>query len=145
MLVFEFRRVGAPDIDYCWSLYSESMQPLALELKAWNETRQRRAIDEVLHEEGASILITEDSDAGWLYVTETRFDIHLGHFYLAQDRRGRGLGSGFLDWMGERARRKSKLLSVDVMKNSRARGLYERLGYRATATSGVTLRMELGR
>lgn len=142
MAIFEFRRIGAPDLEFCWSLYRDSMQPLALELQTWNEAKQRRAVEEALHEEGASILIAEDSDAGWLHVTETRFEIHLGHFYLAPERRGRGLGTGFLGWMGERAQRKNKQLSVDVMKNSRARGLYERLGYRPAGTSGATLRME---
>ena len=144
MPVFEFRRVGAPDIDYCWSLYRDSMQPLTLELAAWNEARQRRSIEEALREEGASILIEQDNDVGWLHVTETRFDIHLGHLYLSPERRGQGLGSGFLGWMGERARRKGKLLSLDLIKNSPVRGLYERLGYRVVRTGGVTLRLELG-
>lgn len=144
MPAFEFRRIGTADHDYCWSLYRDCMQPLALELAVWNEARQHRAVEEALREEGASILMNQDSDLGWLHVVETRYDIHLGHLYLAPERRGQGLGTGFLGWMGERARRKGKQLSLDLMRNSPARRLGERLGYRVSRTAGVMLKMELG-
>ena len=86
-------------------------------------------VEEALGEEGASILVVDKSDAGWLYVTETRFEIHLGHLYLEADRRGQKLGTRFLQWMIERAQRKDKALTLEVMTNNRARALYERLGF----------------
>jgi GNAT superfamily N-acetyltransferase len=115
---FEFRRVRPADFAYCWSIYSDAMG-----------SAQREAIERALGEEGASILVVDKSDAGWLHVTETRFDIHLGHLYLEADRRGQGLGSHFLQWMIDRARRKAKNLTVEVAADNRARALYERLGF----------------
>ncbi len=139
MADFEFRRVRAGDFTYCWSIYSEAMAPL---VPGWNEAAQRRMVEEALGEEGASILVVDKSDAGWLYVSETRFEVHLGHLYLEADRRGQKLGTRFLQWMIDRAQRKDKALTLEVMTNSRARALYERLGFAAAGPSAGKIRMQ---
>ena len=140
---FEFRPVESRDHSYCWSIYKEAIEPLAAELKAWNETEQKRLIDEALADAGASILVREREAAGWLHVDETRFEIHMGHLYLEPAARNQGLGSTFMRWMNDRARRKEKVFTVDVMKNNRARALAERLGFRTIRTTGSMLRMQL--
>jgi GNAT superfamily N-acetyltransferase len=123
---FEFRRIRTGDFAYCWPIYSETLAPL---VPGWDEAAQRRTVEQALAEEGASILVVDRSDAGWLYVTETRFDVHLGHLYLEAGRRNNGLGTRFLQWMADRARRKEKEFTLDVIANNRARVLYERLGF----------------
>jgi ribosomal protein S18 acetylase RimI-like enzyme len=145
MLDFGFRRVGPQDFAFCWPIYRDAMQPLTAELMQWNEANQRRGIEEALGDEGASILVAGDSDAGWLHVIETRRDIHLGHLYLAPDHRNHGLGTKFLSWMGERATRKDKNFTLEVLKNNRARGLYERLGFRIIETSPLKYTMQFNR
>ena len=141
MTGFEFRRIRPGDFAFCWLLYSEAMRPLT---SNWNEIAQRSTIGQALADEGASILVVEASDAGWLHVTETRFDIHLGHLYLEPARRNQGLGTRFLTWMSERARRKEKEFTLDVLANNRARTLYERLGFSGDRPSAGTIRMKLG-
>jgi GNAT superfamily N-acetyltransferase len=133
MADFEFRRVRPADFAYCWPIYSEAMAPL---VTGWNAGAQRLMVEQVLGEEGASILVVDKSDTGWLHVTETRFDIHLGHLYLEADRRGQGLGTRLLQWMIDRARRKAKTFTLDVVANNRAHALYERLGFVSAGKSG---------
>jgi len=142
VLEFSFRRVGPQDFAFCWSTYHEAMKPLTIELMQWDEASQRRGIEEALGDDDASILVVDDNDAGWLHVIETRRDIHLGHLYLAPHQRNRGLGTKFLRWMGERATRKGKNLTLEVLKNNRARGLYERLGFRIIKTSPLKYTMQ---
>ena len=142
MLEFSFRRVTPHDFAFCWQTYSDAMQPLTAELMQWNEANQRRGIEEALADEGASILVSDGADVGWLHVIETRRDIHLGHLYLAPQARNRGLGTKFLHWMGERAKRKDKNFTLEVLKNNRARGLYERLGFRVIETSPLKFTMQ---
>ena len=139
MADFEFRRIRPGDVAYCWPIYSEAMVPL---VSGWNEAAQRAMVERALGEEGASIMVVDKSDAGWLHVSETRFDIHLGHLYLAPPARNRGLGTKFLRWMGERATRKEKNFTLEVLKNNRARGLYERLGFRIIETSPLKFTMQ---
>ena len=142
MLEFSFRRIAPQDFTFCWSIYRDAMQPLTAELMQWNEANQRRSIEEALADEDASILVHEEVDAGWLHVIETRRDVHLGHLYLAPQARNRGLGTTFLRWMGERAKRKEKNFTLEVLKNNRARGLYERLGFRIIETSPLKFTMQ---
>ena len=139
MADFEFRRVRPADFAYCWPIYSEAMASLTA---GWNEPAQRHMVEQALADEGASIMVVDKSDAGWLYVTETRFDIHLGHLYLEADRRNKGLGTRFVQWMIERAQRKDKAFTLDVMTNNRARALYERLGFVVAGTSAGMIRMQ---
>jgi GNAT superfamily N-acetyltransferase len=140
---FEFRPIEPRDHSYCWSIYKEAIEPLASELKDWNDTTQRRVIDEALTDAGASILVRNRESQGWLHVDETRFEIHLGHLYLEPAARNQGLGSNFMRWMNDRARRKNKTFTIDVLKNNRARVLAERLGFRLVRTDGNKLRMKL--
>jgi len=139
---FEFRRIRPQDFTFCWSIYRDAMQPLTAELMQWNEAGQRRGVEEALGDEGASMLVADGVDAGWLHVSETRYDIYLGHLYLQPSARNRGLGTKFLRWMGERAKRKEKNFTLEVMKNNRARLLYERLGFRIVGTSPLKLTMQ---
>jgi GNAT superfamily N-acetyltransferase len=143
MARFEFRRTGKADVTFCWPIYREAIEPLAVEFGAWDEAAQRRAIEATLDEEGASIMTANALQSGWLYVTESRHVIHLVHLYLLPELRNRGLGASFLQWMRDRSRRKGKALTVEVMKNSPARFLFERFGFRVTATSPHTLTMRL--
>jgi ribosomal protein S18 acetylase RimI-like enzyme len=144
MLGFEFRGIRPADTAYCWTIYREAMEPLASALGLWNEAAQKRAIEQVLAEPDASILVENRSDAGWLMVTETRFDVHIDHLYIEAERRHHGLGSRFLEWMGERARRKHKTLTLYVMSNNKdARRLYERLGFTNEGVDGQRIRMRL--
>jgi len=139
---FDFRRVLPQDVEFCWTIYRDAMQPLNAQLMEWNEEFERRGIEMDLGDDDASILVSDDGDAGWLHVTETRRDIYLGHLYLAPPARNRGLGTKFLRWMGERARRKNKNLVLTVLKNNRARGLYERLGFRIIETTPLRYTMQ---
>ena len=145
MLEFSFRRVAPHDFAFCWSTYREAMKPLTIELMQWDEASQRHGIEEALGDEGTSILVASDADAGWLHVIETRRDIYLGHLYLAPHQRNHGLGTKFLRWMGERATRKDKTFTLEVLKNNRARGLYERLGFRIIETSPLKYTMQFNR
>jgi GNAT superfamily N-acetyltransferase len=143
MFLFDFRRLREGDFAFCWPLYRDALQPLSIGLFAWDDARQQQQVRHALADEGASMLVTESSDAGWLQCSETRFAIHLGHLYLVPERRNQGLGTGFLTWMSDRARRKGKDFTLDVMKNNRALALYRRLGFRAARTSGYTVTMRL--
>ncbi|MBS0519952.1 MAG: GNAT family N-acetyltransferase [Proteobacteria bacterium] len=140
---FDFRRVRPDDFAYCWPLYRDALQPLSAGLFVWDDQAHQRRVREALADEGASVLRTQDRDAGWLHCSETRFTIHLGHLYLAPEMRNRGLGSSFLTWMSDRARRKGKDFTLDVMENNPALALYGRLGFTPVQSRShiVTLRL----
>lgn len=139
---FDLRAAGSSDFAFCWPIYRDAMQPLAEALTEWREPDQRRMVELALADAGSSILRAEGADAGWLQVGETRHVIELKQLYLLPQVRNKGLGTSFLKWMQERADRKRKDLTLEVMTNNPARRLYERLGFKAVGTSAnkVTMR-----
>ena len=118
------------------------MKPLTEALGSWNEAAQQKLIEDAVADAGTSILRQHEDDAGWLQVEETRHIVHLQQLFVLPAMRNRGLGTAFLTWMKERADRKRKDLTLEVMTNNPARRLYERLGFKAisTANNKITMR-----
>lgn len=142
MPAFELRASRPSDLSFCWPIYRDAMQSLAKGLTAWNETAQRKLVEQAVGHAGTSILQAEKADAGWVQVEETKHVVQLRHLYLLPEMRNRGLGTAFLTWMKERADRKFKDLTLEVMADNPARHLCERLGFKAVATTDnrVTMR-----
>ena len=134
-LAFELRPATRSDLDFCWPIYRDAMKPLTEALGPWNEASQQKLIAEAVADAGTSILRQHEDDAGWLQVEETRHIVHLQQLFVLPAVRNRGLGTNFLTWMKERAERKRKDLTLEVMTNNRARRLYERLGFKAISTA----------
>ena len=103
--------------------------------------RERRVVERALADAGSSILRSQGADAGWLHVEENSQVIQLKQLLVLTALRNRGLGTSFLSWMKERADRKRKDLTVEVMTTSPARRLLERLDFKAVPTQGNTVTM----
>jgi GNAT superfamily N-acetyltransferase len=118
------------------------MKPLTEAVGPWNEAAQHRLIEEAVGDAGTSILRQHEDDAGWLQVEETRHIVHLQQLFLVPAVRNHGLGTNFLTWMKERAERKRKDLTLEVLSNNPARRLYERLEFKVvtTASDKITMR-----
>ncbi len=141
-LTFELRPAARSDLGFCWPIYRDAMKPLTEAVGSWNEAAQQKLIEDAVVDAGTSILRQHEDDAGWLQVEETRHIVHLQQLFVLPAMRNRGLGTEFLTWMKERADRKRKDLTLEVMTNNPARHLYERLGFKAisTASSKITMR-----
>jgi GNAT superfamily N-acetyltransferase len=118
------------------------MKPLTEAVSQWNEASQQKIVQQAVTDSGTSILRQADVDVGWLQVEETRHLVQLRQLFLVPTARNRGLGTSFLTWMKERAERKRKDLTLEVLSNNPARRLYERLGFKAvtTANDKITMR-----
>jgi GNAT superfamily N-acetyltransferase len=141
-LAFEFRSATPSDLGFCWPIYRDAMQPLTEAIGQWNEAVQQKIVQQAVRDSGTSILRQDNADVGWLQVEETRHLVELKQLFLVPAARNRGLGTSFLTWMKERADRKRKDLTLEVMSNNPAHKLYERLGFKAltTVNGKITMR-----
>ncbi len=138
---FELRPATKSDLPFCWPIYRDSMKPLSEALSGWNEPAQLHIVEKAVINPGTSILRAGNADAGWVQVEETRHVVQLAQLFLLPAARNRGLGTSFLTWMKERADRKRKDLTLEVMTNNPARRLYERLGFKAVTTADNKISM----
>src|SRR5580704_11882747 len=134
-LYFELRPARSDDFQFCWSLYRDLMKPLTTELLEWNESGQRRVIEQSLTDSGTFIIVVRGSDIGWLQTRETSQEIYLGQLYVDPSMQRRGIGSAIIRQLCDRAHSEGKALTLDVMKNNRARFFYERFGFRTIGVS----------
>jgi ribosomal protein S18 acetylase RimI-like enzyme len=62
-------------------------------------------------------------------------------WYVVSALQNRGIGTAILRELTDKARKRSKTLTLDVMKN-RSRLLYERLGFQVIGQSDYKLKMQ---
>ena len=140
--VFRLRPARSEDFQFAWSLYQDLMKALTEELLGrWNEPGPRRVVELALVDEGTFIIVTDGLDSGWMHVGESPDSVYLGQLYLAPSLQNRGLGTAVMKELKDRAAQAGKALTLDVMKNNRARSLYERLGFRVVGESEYKLNM----
>jgi SAM-dependent methyltransferase len=139
---FRLRPAASQDFQFAWSLYRDLMKPLTEELLGrWNDPGQQRVVELALAHEGTSIIVMDGLDAGWLHLVESPDSIYLGQLYLLPSLQNRGIGTAIMKDLMDRASQAGKALTLDVMKNNRARSLYERLGFRLVGESEYKLKM----
>jgi ribosomal protein S18 acetylase RimI-like enzyme len=138
---FELRPVTGSDFQFCWQLYCDLMKPLTMELLDWNEAGQRSAIEHATTDSGTSIIVISGSDVGWLNVKETCDELYLGQLYVKPSMQNSGIGTAVIRQLCDKALREGRSLDLNVMKNNRARVLYERLGFKTIGSSKHKLDM----
>lgn len=138
---FELRPAKDEDFEFAWSLYRELTKPLAEELLEWNDVRQAAVVKEALRLNGTSIIVVNGANAGWLQVRERPTEIYLGQLYITAEMQNHGIGTSLIRDICDRAQIEKKPLTLDVMKNSRARRFYEKLEFCVTGESEYKLEM----
>lgn len=139
----EFRTSNGDDFAFAWGLYRDSMEALTLELMGtWNEPGQKNVVNDAATNGGTSIILIDGTKVGWLQTCESPDRIYLGQIYILPAQQNRGVGTAILRQLGARARLHDKAFVLDVMKNNRARALYERLGFRVVGESKYKFKMQ---
>jgi ribosomal protein S18 acetylase RimI-like enzyme len=139
---FELRPPRDSDFQFCWSLYKELMESLTIELLGrWNEAGQRGVVERSLNDSGTSIIVSGDTEVGWLLTWDAADEIYLGQLYIVSAMQNRGLGTAIVQQLCARASREGKAVALEVMKNNRARLFYERLGFVRVGESEYKLNM----
>ena len=140
-LKFELRPATDEDFDFAWLLYRDLMKPLTEELLEWNELRQNAVVEEASTYKGTSIIVVNESNAGWLQVSDIPSGIYLDQLYILPAMQNHGIGTAIVRQLCDRGRKEGKTLTLEVMKNNRARLFYERLGFRVIRQSNYKLEM----
>jgi ribosomal protein S18 acetylase RimI-like enzyme len=90
----------------------------------------------------SDVILVDGEPAGRLLVARWTEEIRIVDIALLPAFRGRGAGGELLAELMDEATEMAKRLSIHVERENRARGLYERLGFRPVGETGVYLRME---
>jgi ribosomal protein S18 acetylase RimI-like enzyme len=140
---FQLRAARRDDFRFAWSLYEKLMKPLTQALLGrWNEPGQKQVVEMALAQEGTFIIVKDKLDVGWMQVIESPDTLHLAQLYVVPPLQNRGIGTAILCELTDKARERSKTLTLDVMKNNRSRLLYERVGFQVIGQSEHKLKLQ---
>ena len=88
------------------------------------------------------LILLENKPIGHLMVESRPHEIRCIDLSLLPEYRERGLGTGIIQQLQERARREQKPLRLQVIRYSRAVNLFDRLGFVRTSETGTHFQME---
>lgn len=144
------RPVTAADEDLLHALYRSRRQP-ELALLPWDEAakdafvRQQVAAQAQGHtRRGAhpDVVVVDGVAAGVLVLSRDAEAVHVVDVALLPAYRGQGVGEQLLADLQRRAAASGRAVTLHVERGSRARRLYERLGFAVTGQDDVHDRME---
>ena len=137
----ELRRATTKDFDMALNLYLVTMRPLTAELMTWDEDKQSTGFAEQWNVEDVQIITLEGRNVGWVQAAEMAPEIFLQQLFVSPEYQGRGIGSKVLQTLLRSWEGTGKPVVLTVLKNNRARHLYERHGFTVVGEVGVKLQM----
>ena len=108
----------------------------------WDEDLQKRNFDEKWEQADFEVVELAGERIGAIWTTDEGEYLRLREVFLLPDCQGSGIGTQLVKQELARARRQHKPLRLRVLRENRARGLYERLGFAVFSKAETTLWME---
>jgi ribosomal protein S18 acetylase RimI-like enzyme len=127
---YTLRQGSAEDFAFVWWLQATTMRPLVEQIWGWDEATQRNLFRARFDGASRQIIVVEGRDAGVLEVERRPDTLEIATLQIAFEVQSHGIGAAVLrDLIAEaRAQRQPATLQVFQI-NTRARALYERLGF----------------
>jgi GNAT superfamily N-acetyltransferase len=136
-----FRAAEKSDYGFAKQLYFETMQPLLIDLGAWNEQRLTVRFKRAFKPDLGRIITLDGADVGWLQVSESNTEITLNQIHIIAELRSRGIGSRLIRELLADAESKRKPVVLSVVRTNPALALYRRLGFRIVRQDREKLHM----
>ena len=138
-MAIALRPARAADYAFCARLYGEDLglyipDPAARAAKLAS-LAPRWKIEQV------RIVQRDGTDVGWLQGAATGRDFFIIQFFIESALRGQGIGAAVLALVIDEATAADRDVTLEVMKENRALGLYRRLGFQITGESGPKFQM----
>jgi ribosomal protein S18 acetylase RimI-like enzyme len=141
---YSFRAATPDDEDFLFELHRLAMGPVITELWGWDEQLQREFHQKWFGRprlDPMRIVVTQ-KPVGVLDVERRPDEVYLARIELLPAWQGRGLGGAIVQEVLDGSSRLGLPVTLHVFETNRARGLYERLGFRELSREGNRLLME---
>ena len=137
------RRATNEDHDFLLDLRRKGLEEDVLRVwGTWDDERQRRYIRGLLAGDDLRIVCRDGADIGMLTVEEREGSLHIENIVLLPMFQSRGIGGRLIFELCERTDELGIPATLEVLKVSRARALYERMGFRIVEETDTHYRME---
>jgi len=129
-----YRQVSLEDFGFIYRLYRSTMKSYVEETwGTWDETWQQDDFRRAFHPYEMSIIQVEGKDIGVLQVQNRTEEIFLTQIEILPEFQNLGIGTRIIQCLLADASERQKPLALQVLRvNTRARMLYQRMGFGVT-------------
>jgi len=139
---YTLRPATPEDFEFMRRVGHEGLRPYIEPATGWDEAFHTARFRERFAPGRQQVIQAGGRDAGYLDLVEDNDGVTVEGIYLDAPFRNRGLGTAILRQALERAEAGNKPVRLRVLLRNPARRLYERLGFRVTATTETHFMME---
>ena len=138
------RRLAAePDKPFLWEAVRQAYEDVVVrQFGQWDEDLQESDFNEKWEHADFEVVEVAGERVGAIWTTDEGEYLRLREVFLLPDYQGKGIGTQLIEQELARARRQHKPLRLRVLRENRARALYERLGFTVSSEDETTLWME---
>lgn len=142
MIEYTLRKAEQKDFDMIYKIKLEAMKEYITQTWGWDEELQKKFHKEEVETENIYIVETDGKAIGTIGINEKDNYILVNRIYLLKEFQSKGIGSSLLNDII--AKNKSKEIKLGVLKvNSRAKKLYEKLGFETYGEENSHWKMKL--
>ncbi|MFO7679293.1 MAG: GNAT family N-acetyltransferase [Chloroflexota bacterium] len=136
------RPVTDADFAFLYGLHRAVMQEYVAATWGWVEAWQAEYFKRKWDPDKWRIIQVEGQDAGVWVVEEREGELYLGLIEITAEFQGQGVGTAVIQNLLAAAQAQNRAVSLHVLKaNTRARQLYERLGFAVVAEETYRFKM----
>jgi ribosomal protein S18 acetylase RimI-like enzyme len=140
---FSLRRALAADFDALFLIHRAAMGEYIAATWGWDEAWQLEHFRTSFKPAARSVINLESQPIGFVDVVEREDCLYLENIEIAPHYQSRGIGARIIRTLVARAEAKRLPLKLQVLQvNSRARALYDRLGFRCIGETETHFVME---
>ena len=131
------------DKPFVWEANRQAYQDVVVrQFGQWDEDLQERDFNEKWERADFEVVELAGERVGAIWTTDEGEYLRLREVFLLPEYQGRGIGTQLVKQELARARHQHKPLRLRVLRENRARALYERLGFAVSSEAETTLWME---
>lgn len=138
----ELREATEEDCRFLYALHCQALKPYVEQTWGWDEAWQHQYFRQRFDPSTRQIIQVGGDPIGSLSVEDRTYSLFIAYIALLPAYQGQGIGTQLIRHVLEEATQRGVPVTLTVLKVNPARTLYERLGFRITATDEQRYFME---
>lgn len=130
-MAYILRNVMETDKSFIYGVKKASIYDYVAKIWGWNEEYQVKDFETDFNLKDFKIITSGDEDIGFIQIYESESNINITEIHIVSKYQGFGIGSSIIKNITSQAACNGKTVTIGCfIDNTRARSLYERLGFK---------------
>jgi ribosomal protein S18 acetylase RimI-like enzyme len=144
--MISYRQANEHDLDLAFRIKENSLRPYIEQIWGWDAAVQSAFHKKQFNPKQIKIILHNNKEVGLVDVEESIDTFYIANVLIEQAFQGQGIGRKVIEDIIEKARKENKKIELQVFKiNTRAKKLYQALGFTVTGETELHYQMRYSR